>query len=171
MKNVIFFVIITLISFFIGILVGCHRRSDARGVDGPPDTVVVSGSVPSHVPPVPEVYFLPIKIAVDTQAVINDYYSQKVYKDTIINLPQLTVSVTDTVTENRLLDRVINYTYKPEIVTRAPKYQLAVSAMAGYRSLPAFLELQKEKVAVMVGYDFYNKSPMLGFKYRFAAWN
>ena len=91
MKNVILFVIITLISFFIGILV-CHQRSDARGVDGPPDTVVVSGSVPSHVPPVPEVYFLPIKIAVDTQAVINDYYSQKVYKDTIINLPQLTVS-------------------------------------------------------------------------------
>lgn len=161
--------LLLLFGLIMGFWIGYRRNSDIPAVIPAIDTIKVT--VHDHLPPVPKIYFLPIPMEADTQAILKDYFSSKIYNDTIINLPNLTVSLIDSVSQNQLRGRWIDYSYVPELVVREPAYQLSVSAMAGYRSLPLFLEFQNERWGLLAGYDFVNKSPMLGIKYRFAAWN
>ncbi len=133
------------------------------------DTVMLSGEFSGDIP-LPKLYFFPVPSDVDTQAVLKDYFSKKAYNDTIINIPELKVTVIDTVTQNKVVDRFVYYEMKPPVVKQLPRYGLSVSAMVGYRTFPVMLELRKDKVGLLAGYDFYNKSPMIGAKIILGSW-
>lgn len=97
---------------------------------------------------------------VDTAKVITDYFLKRVYKDTLINTDLLMVSVTDTVTENALLARKINYTYSYPQITKSAKNRLYLNADS--RGVISASGTHKN-LMISAGYDPVNKLPVLGF--------
>lgn len=74
-----------------------------------------------------------IPTVIDTQALLKNYYSKNVYKD-VLTLPDSlgTISVTDTITQNKILGRTFNASVKQRtiketiIVKPTPKNQLYI---------------------------------------------
>ncbi|SHE56809.1 hypothetical protein [Dysgonomonas macrotermitis] len=127
------------------------------------DTIRKSDSVYVPIPYPIEIIPAIIPSEIDTQAVIADYYSKKVYRnDTVINTDKLIVSITDTVTENSLSGRSVYYTFEYPEVTRykIPKDRLSINADT--RGI-VNLAWQRNRFVFSAGYDIANKKPVVGF--------
>lgn len=85
-------------------------------------------------------YYVPVPydIPIDTAEILKDYFAKIVYKDTL-HLPDNlgTVSIRDTITQNRILNRQFNANVREKIVnttttiTNPPKTQVYVGAGLG----------------------------------------
>ena len=118
---------------------------------------------------------VPIKIleptaplpAVDTAAIIADYLRSRVYTDTLINRPELVLILTDTVHQNALLGRDIQYTLTTPVVTqtKAKARPFSLYLLADSR-LAATLIVERKRWVVQGGYDINNKQPLVGVGYK-----
>ncbi len=102
---------------------------------------------------------------VDTTAIINDYYSRKIYSELLINTENLKLSLSDTVFQNSLLGRNLNYELTfPEItktvtITKKPVFSVSLlldsrpsaSALVGYKYF-----------FIQGGYNLQEKQPFVG---------
>ncbi len=102
---------------------------------------------------------------VDTAAIINDYYSKKIYSELLINSENLKLSISDTLFQNSILGRNLSYELTiPEItktvtITKKPVFSVSLlldsrssaSAIVGYK----YFFLQG-------GYDLEQKQPFVG---------
>ena len=105
-----------------------------------------------------------LPVVIDTQAIIASYYSTHIYKDTLINLPELKVSITDSVRENSIIGRVVDYNYVMPVITKtvtlpSPKWSGAV--LVDSRGAASAL-LRYNRTLYTGGYDFVNKVPFVG---------
>jgi len=83
--------------------------------------------------------YLPPPTKVDTSAVIKDYYSKIVYKDTL-NLKEDggTIAITDTIFRNKIIGRLWKASIKQKtihdvtIVKELPKTQMYIGGVAGF---------------------------------------
>ena len=102
-----------------------------------------------------------IPTIVDTQALLHDYFAKNIYKDTL-QLPDSlgTVSLIDTITQNKILGRTFNASVKQRtiketlIVKELPKTQVYYGLMGGFNKVDvvsnigagALIKTKKDKI-------------------------
>ena len=102
-----------------------------------------------------------IPTIVDTQALLHDYFAKNIYKDTL-QLPDSlgTVSLIDTITQNKILGRTFNARVKQRtiketlIVKELPKTQVYFGFMGGFNKVDvvsnigagALIKTKKDKI-------------------------
>jgi hypothetical protein len=102
-----------------------------------------------------------IPTIVDTQALLQDYFAKNIYKDTL-QLPDSlgTVSLIDTITQNKILGRTFNASVKQRtiketlIVKELPKTQVYYGFMGGFNKVDvvsnigagALIKTKKDKI-------------------------
>lgn len=121
------------------------------------DTITRPVPYPAHI----IVHTPPAQI--DTAAVIAAYFESRVYNDTLVNTPLLTVSVADTVRENALQGRKVSYTYAQTeaTVTRTITTKNRIMLHADTRGALS-LSWQRGKLIFTGGYDAVTGRPMAG---------
>ena len=103
---------------------------------------------------------------VDTAAILQQYFTKKVYNDPIIKTEYIEVHLTDTVYMNGLLGRTVSYSF------RFPEYKHSFSAgvMGGYRSLKLMAAYRHKRIEFIGDYDLIDKSCNVGAKYYLFRW-
>lgn len=150
---------------FLGLCIGWYI-SDNRRIQVP-ETVFIRDTFKTEIPK-PVIEYVPILVNVDTAAILAMYFSKLTYTDTIINYPELKVSLTDVISQNTLSDRLVFVDYtKPE----KPTYN-AISAGMDLSAfcLPVYLSYRRKRMTYKVGYDLFNKAPLVGFSVDLWQW-
>lgn len=154
--------VIALLSGWAGYRLGSRHRSIVRVQE----TVVRHDTIRPAIPE-PEVIVREVPTEVDTAAILADYFSEKHYRDTIIERPYLRVEMTDIISRNALLDRTVVVDYRQPVVCSnalvlgmdAGRYGCVLSA--GYR---------RKSWEFKAGYDLYNRSLVLGISKTLWQW-
>lgn len=125
------------------------------------DTIVVVDTF-TLPPPKPQIIIKrEIPPAIDTMAILSAYFEKRIFNDTIINNENLIVEVKDTITENQIQSRKINYSLLYPEITRTLKPRNRLSIHADTRG-SIYLQLQRDRYLFSGGYDIVNKTPMIG---------
>ena len=125
-----------------------------------PEVVKVPVPIPA------EVIEIPVPVDVDTAAILQRYFSNNIYNRPIINTPNLTVSLVDTVYNNKLLGSTAVY----KMVIPEYKHDISVGFLAGYNSFSVLGTYRYNRVSMSAGYDLMNKSLVFGVNYRLFKW-
>lgn len=116
--------------------------------------------------PEPVYVFAPvIPPDVDTTAIINDYYSRKIYSEILIDTENLKLFLSDTVSQNAILGRNLSYELTfPEItktITITKKPVFSTSLLFDSRS-SASLVCGYKHFFIQGGYNLQHKEPFVG---------
>ena len=104
--------------------------------------------------------------AVDTAGILSEHYSRKIYTDSIRVDSFLYVSITDTLERNSLAGRKIGYTLNiPTVTLRTKQPHLSVSVIGDSRYY-AGAQIGWKRVLFSAGYDFKERSPVLGVGFK-----
>lgn len=158
-------ILFCIICLWIGYGIGTRKQKSFIQMD----TVTVTDSffLPN---PVPSKYIIvEVPVDVDTAAILKDYYTQKIYDDTLVNNNRLNLVLRDTVYNNKLLGRTVNYT----ISTPVPKkenHELMISGDVGVKHQSIMLDYKLDRFHFRAGYDFYNKAPVVGAGFTLIKW-
>ena len=120
---------ITLIAYsIILIIIGrCSVATQKVKQLQPTIEFTLSETIPATVPVPAEVIEVPVPVDVDTAAILQKYYSNNIYNRPIINTPNLTVSLVDTVYNNKLYGSSVSYNLTiPEY-----KHDISIGLMGG----------------------------------------
>lgn len=109
---------------------------------------------------------VPVPAEIDTAAILNQYFTKHIYRDTLIQTKFVKVHITDTVYMNRLLGRVVDYNLSFPVYNQA----LSLGTVGGYKNLSLLAGYRHKRWEFLGGYDFYNKSLMVGAKYTLFRW-
>lgn len=152
--------LISVILFISGYQVG--RNSEH--VDA--DTICLSDTVRLPVPAIVKEVLVPVPADVDTAAILQKYFTKKIYNDTIIQTKYITVNLTDTVYMNGLLDRTASYTFS------FPEYNHSFSAgvMGGYHNLRIMAAYRYKRFEFIGDYNLIDRSYNVGAKYYLFKW-
>lgn len=153
-KYILLCAVIVSFSGWIGYQFGARSRSIVRV----PETVVIRDTIRPEIPE-PEVVIREVPANVDTAAILADYFSEKHYRDTIIERPYLKVELSDVISRNALLDRTVVVDYRQPVVYNNA---LAFGLDAGRYSCVLSAGYRRKSWEFRAGYDLYNKSLMLG---------
>ena len=121
-----------------------------------------------YVPLPAETIHVPVPGAVDTVYVLKEYFTKKVYRDTIANNDTLQVIVRDTVWQNGISDRVVSYVFNPEAVVK--KHSVGVGGIAGAHSFGVMGVYRHGRLAIGGGWDFQERGGRIGVVYNIFEW-
>ncbi len=163
--------------FFIGAFFACclffrfcHSQKNQKSTEGYyVDTVRISDTIHLPAPIVREKFLVAVPVKVDTQAILQDYFTRNVYMDTLVNTPDLSVVVRDTVAYNLLSGRGVYYTVSQPVYIEK-KNGISLSSTFGYKSIPVLLNYERSEWRISAGYDVVHKTPFFGLGYRFVKW-
>lgn len=151
-------------SFYGGVKVGEKRASVIT------DTVTVRDSFPVYVPTPHQIIVDTVFAEIDTAAVITDYYSRKIYADTL-SRAGVTVVIHDTVYNNSLANRYVEFDVSLPITTpKMKKNTLNISFDGNPYSLNLMAGYRHNRIEYRLGYDLYNRTPTVGIGIKLAQW-
>lgn len=158
-------ILFCIICLWIGYGIGIRKQKSSTQRD----TVTVTDSL--FLPmPVPGKYIIvEVPADVDTAAILKDYYTQKIYDDTLVHNNRLNLVLRDTVYNNKLLGRTVNYTLSNP-VPRIESHELMISGDVGFKHQSIMLDYKLNRFHFRAGYDFYNKAPMAGVGFTLIKW-
>lgn len=154
--------VIALLSGWAGHRLGTRRRSIVRV----PETVVRYDTIRPAIPE-PEVIVREIPAEVDTAAILADYFSEKHYRDTIIERPYLKVEMADVISRNALLDRTIVVDYRQPV---SYDNALSLGLDAGRCSRVLSVGYRRKSWELRTGYDLGNRTIVLGISKTVLQW-
>lgn len=130
------------------------------------DTIRLGDTVRLPAPEVIREIPVPVPVDVDTAAILQKYFTKKVYNDTIILTKFIEVHLTDTVYMNGLLGRTASYAFS------FPEYNRSFSAgiMGGSRSLRLMAAYRHKRFEFLGDYNLIDKSYSVGAKYYLFRW-
>lgn len=165
MKNKIINLVCSIGIFCLGCVIGYCSFDKKKEFNEIP--VFIRDTIPGKIPE-PEIIIKEVPAQIDTAAILAAFYAEKNYRDTIVNYPELQVSLTDVVSQNTLLDRKIFINYqRPE----PNKYNtISIGADFSYSSLPMYLSYRHKRMTYKLGYDIFNKTPVFGFSFDIWQW-
>lgn len=103
---------------------------------------------------------------IDTVYVVDDYYTRKIYNDSVVFDSLLNISICDTIEYNQITGRSISYKLSYPIVTntittiKEPK-PLSIYLMTD-NHLNTSVLINYKRIAVSAGYSITDRSPILG---------
>ena len=124
------------------------------------DTIYIPQPVPA------EAKRIEVPAEVDTAAILQQFYTQNVYRRPVIDTKLLQVNLVDTVYNNVLIGSTATYTM------RIPqhKHDLSVGVLAGFNTFSLMGTYRYDRLGMSAGYDFINKSLVMGVQYRLFRW-
>lgn len=133
------------------------------------DTLHVRDTVWRSKPTLVDSETVKVVAPVDTDAIIQAYFSRNVFRDTLILKEYGTITLTDTVFENRIWGRQFAYDLSIPTYTAVKRSNFNVGVgIFGQRDSYGLIGSVKVKHwMVSGGYDFRNKVPHLGVQYIF----
>ena len=150
-------------SFYGGVKVGEKRASVIT------DTVTVRDSFPVYVP-YPQLIIADTVFAeIDTAAVIADYYSRKIYADTL-SRSGVTVVIHDTVYNNSLANRYVEFDVSVPVGVNKKMNAINISFDGNPYSLNLIAGYTRNRIEYRLGYDLYNRTPTVGIGIKLASW-
>ena len=126
-----------------------------------PETI----SVPVPAEPA-EIIEVMIPVDVDTAAILENHYKKNIYQRPVIDIPNLRVSLTDTIFNNILIGS--SATYQDSIPQY--KHDISVGFLGGYNTFSMLATYRYERFGISAGYDLINKSVVVGANYRLFRW-
>lgn len=154
--------VVAVLSAHAGYWLGSRCRSIVRI----PETIIRHDTIHPAIPE-PEVIVKEVPAEVDTTAILADYFSERHYLDTIIERPYLRVELADVISRNSLLDRTVVVDYRQPVVY---SNALTLGMDIGHFRYVLSAGYRHKLWEFRAGYDFYNKSLMLGVSKTFWQW-
>lgn len=105
---------------------------------------------------------------VDTQYVVREYYTQKVYRDTIVENDTVQLVVCDTVFRNALGERQVSLKVNPEVFRK--HHALGLMGALGRHQTELLGTYRKDHWTVAAGWDFEANGPVVGVGYALKEW-
>lgn len=161
-----FYAVILSLSVSVIIFMAGYRIGRRAVTPVAPDTIYVTDTAWLQPPAVVKEIPVPVPANVDTAAILASYHTKRIYQDDIVNTPYVRVTLTDTVYRNTIVGRSAISSL------RIPVYNhgLSLGLTSGYRRLDLMVGYRNKRWEFMGGYDFYNKSPLLGIRYELSRW-
>ena len=123
-----------------------------------------------------ETVYIPVPGDVDTVEVVSDYYTERIYRDTVTVNNYVSVVVHDTVYNNKLQSVKYDFltdfdTFSPIPIQANSKHNAIVLGFdAGFEHIALKAGYEWGKMGVEGGYDFVNKAPVVGLKFKVLQW-
>lgn len=127
--------------------------------------------MPVHSPA--EVIHVPVPADVDTAAIISNFFTKNIYADTVQLGDYIEFVLTDTVSCNSLISHKFDVLSLPDVYIPPGAVSsrcVALGAMTGRNLLALKCDLTIRRNQYSLGYDFINRSPIIGYSYRIASW-
>ncbi len=133
------------------------------------DTLHVRDTLWRSKPTLVESETVKVVAPVDTDAIIQAYFSRNVFRDTLVLKEYGTVTLTDTVFENRIWGRQFAYdlSFPTYTAVKRSKFNVGVGIFGQRDSYGVIGSVKVKHWMLSGGYDFYNKSPHFGAQYIF----
>ena len=106
---------------------------------------------------------------VDTAAIIADYYATRKYHDTVVNLPEAVVQLTEEVSQNQIIDRKVHVTTNERIISHDVNHDVYLNGSMGAAPSLGIL-VRNRNLMVGAGWDFINKGLKLDLAIRLKKW-
>lgn len=153
------------ILFFILLLMvlQCHQRQNSSSQVPEPLTIHDTVYLPS--PVVTKEIPVPVPAKVDTAAILAQYFTKRVFDDTL-RTQFVTMHLTDTVYQNTLLGRTASYSF----TLPQRHHSLTAGVMAGANTFALMGGYRHKRWTFSGGYDFVNRTPMVGVSYTLVRW-
>ena len=167
MKDTLGFFILVLIAFVVGVLVGhtWHTRPKVLTWNER-DTLLIWDTC--YVPQPPETIRVRMPSVVDTEYVVREFYTEKLYKDTVFNNDTITLVIQDTLWRNSLTSRTASLTFNANRFVKANS--VGLQGVLGYNTGALMGVYRHKQLHFMAGYDFIGGAPMVGAGYTLSEW-
>jgi len=130
------------------------------------DTMVMWHKV--YVPTPAETIRVIVPPIVDTVKVIQEYYTQKVYTDTVLQNDTVTLVVRDTLYQNSLGNRTVSLTFNAGRFVKTNS--VGISGLVGRDEADLLAVYRHRRWQFAGGWNFVSKSPMVGVGYTLKEW-
>lgn len=151
------------ILFFLLLLMVLQCRQRQNSLPQEPETIHDTVYLPG--PVVTKEIPVPVPAKVDTAAILAQYFTKRVYDDTL-QTKFVTMHLTDTVYQNTLLGRTASYTF----TLPQRHHSLTAGVIAGANTFALMGGYRYKRWLFSGGYDFANKASVFGVSYTFSAW-
>lgn len=131
------------------------------------DTITVKDTVTAYRPMPSDTIYIPVPAIVDTAAILADYFSQKVYVDTIPLDIYGSVTVIDTLYQNGIDNRQVEYSINIPTYTTNKKVHFLAGGFVWKDGAGVLGSIKYKKLMLSAGYDFVKKSPAAAIQYEF----
>lgn len=128
-----------------------------------------------YLPQPRDTIYVPIPQKVDTSRVIDDYYLQKIYRDTVFvavatgaGKDSAQAVIIDTVWQNGIAGRRMNFTFYPKRLVR--ENSLGLLSTFGYRNLTIMAEYRYRMMKMYAGYNMIDHAPVAGVGFQLFNW-
>lgn len=105
---------------------------------------------------------------VDTQYVVREYFTKKVYRDTILQNDTVQLVVRDTVFENALGEREVSLKVNTELFRK--HNALGLMGAIGRHQADLMGTYRRDRWTVAAGWDFEASGPVIGLGYTIKEW-
>lgn len=161
----------------------CKNTSTSTRKNDSPDTVttIINNydttvlKVPVYVPVPSDIIYFPVPGDIDTAEILNIFFAKYFYQDTAINDTNALIIVFDTITQNRIINRRINYTNRrpTQIITNtiinspAKLWNIGAGGFVGgnkteFEAGASIIVTTNKKASYTASYDFINKTGRIG---------
>lgn len=113
--------------------------------------------------------YMPVPEFVDTAEILEKYFCERVYRDTIKPNEYVTITVTDTVYMNQLVRQNLDVVTIPKLVYRR-RGGLGSGIRVGKNLLQFNADIEINRSNIAIGYDIINQTPTLGYSHKFVTW-
>ena len=167
MKDTIGFFILVLIAFAVGLLVGHTWRTTPKAhIITERDTLLVWDTC--YIPQPAETIRVRMPSVVDTQYVVQEFYTEKLYRDTVFNNDTVMLVIQDTLWRNSLTSRTASLTFNASRFVKANS--VGLQGVTGRNTAALMGVYRHKRLHVMAGYDFIGGAPMVGAGYTLKEW-
>ena len=131
------------------------------------DTITVTDTITKYRPAPTKTIYVQVPAIVDTAAILADYFSQKVYVDTIPLDVYGTVTVIDTLYQNGIDNRQVEYSLNIPTYTTNKKVHFLAGGFVWKDGAGVLGSVKYKKLMLSAGYDFVKKIPAAAIQYEF----
>lgn len=163
-KLVIILVLVTyLTAFCMGFRYAQQKYSDCLVHD----TVTVKEKLEVYKPMPSDTLYVKVPADVDTAAVLAAYFSRVTYHDVVPVENYGTVTIIDTIYQNGIENRVIEYDLSFPSYTKKKNFSLAAGAFVRHDGFGPVASIRYKNLRLSAGYDIRNKAPIGALQYEF----
>ncbi|MBO5626828.1 MAG: hypothetical protein J5953_13705 [Prevotella sp.] len=105
---------------------------------------------------------------VDTHHVVREYFTKKVYRDTIVENDTVQLVVRDTVYENALGEREVSLKVNTELFRK--HHAIGLMGAMGRHQADLMGTYRRDRWTVAAGWDFEASGPVIGLGYTIKEW-
>ena len=149
-------------------IIGMVAEAVTSGPDGDAYADTVFQWKTRYVPQPAETIRVAVPGEVDTQFVIREYYTKKVYRDTVLQNDTVLLVVGDTVQENALGPRDIVLQVNAERFRK--HHAIGVMGVMGRHQADLMATYRHDRWQIAAGWDFETSGPVAGVNYTIKEW-